>query len=193
MGILIDIARTERDLQGILDLQQRNLVTRLDANALPADGFVTVEHDLELLQRMNAAAPHVIAKAHDQVVAYALTMLPSFRTEIPLLVPMFDMIDQLHYQGQPMTSCRYYIMGQVCVDESQRGKGIFDGLYAKHCETMSSAFDLCVTEISERNPRSIRAHERAGFTTLHTYRDTTDIWRVVVWDWRGRLPSAGEG
>lgn len=75
-------------------------------------------------------------------------------------------------------------MGQICVADGYRGQGVFDGLYAKMKETCRRDYDLVITEIAERNARSIRAHERVGFQTLHTFSDEVakEDWRVVVWD-----------
>ena len=79
---------------------------------------------------------------------------------------------------------RYYVMGQVCVAKAYRGKGVFDRLYAAHREHLRHRFDACVTEISVRNPRSLRAHARVGFEELERYRDAADEWVVVIWDLR---------
>jgi hypothetical protein len=51
-------------------------------------------------------------------------------------------------------------------------------------EAYRNRYDFTVTEIAERNTRSIRAHERVGFRTLHTYHDerAAEVWRVVVLD-----------
>jgi RimJ/RimL family protein N-acetyltransferase len=40
------------------------------------------------------------------------------------------------------------------------------------------------TEVATRNTRSMRAHERVGFTVLERYRDATDEWALLRWDWR---------
>jgi len=74
-------------------------------------------------------------------------------------------------------------MGQICIDKTYRGKGIFNILYQKHKELYSHKYDLLVTEISVNNPRSLRAHEKVGFKIIHTYHDALDEWAVVVWDW----------
>jgi hypothetical protein len=29
----------------------------------------------------------------------------------------------------------------------------------------------------------MRAHERVGFTALEKYRDSTDDWALLVWNW----------
>lgn len=182
MSLEITLARTDADIYQILELQRRNLKSNFDINNLPTDGFVTVHHTFELLKSMNDAAPHIIAKDEAKVVGYALTMLESFRTKIPVLVPMFEMFETLTYRAKPLTAFRYYVMGQICIDEAYRGIGIFDKMYRKHQEELSKRFDLCVTEVSERNRRSIRAHERVGFETIHTYEDAMDAWCVMVWD-----------
>ena len=66
-----------------------------------------------------------------------------------------------------------------------RGMGIFDGLYHQLRKAYMPQFDFTVTEISQRNPRSLRAHRRVGFETLHLYTDPAadELWEVMVWDW----------
>jgi hypothetical protein len=34
-----------------------------------------------------------------------------------------------------------------------------------------------------RNARSMRAHARVGFAVVDTYRDATDEWALLRWDW----------
>ena len=44
-------------------------------------------------------------------------------------------------------------------------------------------FDAVVTEVSVRNGRSLRAHQRDGFEELERYRDATDEWVLLIWRW----------
>ena len=75
-------------------------------------------------------------------------------------------------------------MGQICIAEGYRGIGIFDGLYRTMAETYGDRFDFTVTEVAARNTRSLKAHARVGFQTLHTYRDATagEDWQVIALD-----------
>ncbi len=183
MSVSIEVATSEEDLRQILSLQAMNLfATILEDDAL-RDGFVTVQHTLELLTKMNDAAPQVIAKDKTKVVGYALVMLKSFETMIPVLQPMFERLSGITHQGRKITNHSFYVMGQVCVDTDYRGQGVFDGLYEKHRELYSSQYELCVTSVATRNHRSMRAHERVGFKTVQTFRDATDEWNILVWDW----------
>ena len=172
------------DIRQVLALQQANLSTQVSQETAASQGFVTVQHNFDLLKKMNGAIPQVIAKDGDVVVGYALVMLPSFQDLIPVLKPMFVLFDSLDFDGKKVSEYQYYVMGQICVAEGYRGAGIFDGMYIKHRELFGEQFDFVATEIATRNTRSIRAHQRVGFQPIHTFQDETDIWEIVVWDWR---------
>jgi ribosomal protein S18 acetylase RimI-like enzyme len=173
--------RTE--LEQILVLQRKNLKDAISAEEMRSQGFVTVEHDPSALEQMHALAPSIIAHQDSELVAYALTMPRECRALMPVLVPMFELFDRLEYQGKPFNDHRYYVMGQICIDKAHRGRGLFELLYHKHRELYQQRFDFIVTEVAVRNQRSLRAHERVGFQIVHTYRDATDEWAVVLWDW----------
>ncbi len=124
-------------------------------------------------------------KDGEEVVGYALVMPRSFAVDGPILQPMFDLLDTLSWHRESLrTQDRWFVMGQICVAEGYRGMGVFDGMYQKMRELCGKEYDFVITEIAERNTRSIRAHERVGFQTLHTFSDAVagEDWRVVVWD-----------
>ena len=58
-----------------------------------------------------------------------------------------------------------------------------DLLYHAHRERLRGIFDCVVTEVSVRNGRSLRAHQRIGFEELERYRDATDEWVLLIWKW----------
>jgi len=177
------LTSTTDELQQILHLQQQNLRQHIDEVEMKSQGFVTLHHDLWVLQQMHELAPTVIIKDNDQVVAYALTMLKECRQLIPDLESMFALLDQLSWNNKPLNDYRFYVMGQVCVARPYRGQGLFDELFRHHKKIYQSQFDLFITEIATRNTRSVRAHERVGFKTIHSHRDELDEWVVVGWDW----------
>jgi hypothetical protein len=168
--VIIQQATTIAELEGILALQQANLPTNISTTEALEQGFVTVVHDLPLLYRMNEASRHTIAKDADLVVGYCLTMLPDFRTAIPILSPMFDLIDTLSWEGKALKETPYVVMGQTCIAKSHRGRGIFDQLYAGLKQFQKKKFKVVITEVSTRNQRSWRAHQRVGFQLIHQYK-----------------------
>jgi len=184
----VTTVRHRAELEQILALQQQNLKQALSADEMRSQGFVTVQHDLAALERMHAMAPSIVARHGEALVAYALTMPREARALTPILEPMFTLFDALEYRGKPLSQYRFYVMGQICIDKGHRGQGLFDRLYHQHRDHFRGQFDLIVTEVSARNLRSMRAHERVGFETIHTYRDATDEWAVIAWDWAPPAP-----
>lgn len=184
MPIQYTTATTDADLLGILTLQAANQKATLPAEYQRDQGFVTLTHTPEMLGQMSDAAPQIIAKNADTIAGYALTLLPSVKAVVPALLPLFNQFDRMVYAGKLIGDYRYYVMGQVCVDEAYRGQGVFDGLYAAHRQHFADHYDLLVTDIATRNTRSRRAHQRVGFRETQTFTDSLDEWVVVVWDWQ---------
>lgn len=180
--ISIAAARGDADLEGILQLQQRNLRRALTPESIASEGFVTLEHDLDLLRAMNSPFPHIVAKEEDTVVGYALVMERWVAPRIPDLAPLFAHIDRLEVDGVRLAETRYVVMGQVCVDRAYRGQGLFRRIYAAYGRQLRSHFDYVLTEISGHNQRSRDAHLHVGFEVVDRYSAPDGSpWLVVGW------------
>ncbi|WP_430968368.1 GNAT family N-acetyltransferase [Spongiimicrobium sp. 2-473A-2-J] len=168
-------AKSEVELLGILKLQKANLPNAVSSDEKQREGFVTVNHTLELLGRMNSVCPHIIAKDRERVVAYTLCMHPMFASEIPVLKPMFNEIDSILPKME-----NYLVMGQVCIDKAYRKLGIFRTLYETMQKSTRSGFDSIVTEVDAENVRSLQAHYAVGFRDLKTYTSGGRQWHLIV-------------
>ncbi len=175
--------RDEEDLKMILAIQSKNLATDLSQDEREREGFVTVRHSFQTLERMNALCPHVVIIKDNYVVGYALSMMPQFRNEVPELLSMFDRIDQLLYNGSLLGAENYIVMGQICIDKSCRGQGLFSKLYHAYSQ-FNGTFSHCVTEVAAENQRSMHAHEKVGFVTIDRHPDAHGKeWSILLWDW----------
>ena len=112
-------------------------------------------------------------------------MLPQFGSDVPELLPLFELINTLTYQEKPLRSYNWYVMGQVCVADGYRGQRLFDRMYDHHREVYNTTYQLLITDISANNVRSLRAHARVGFEAIHEFHDPAigETWVVVAWDW----------
>jgi len=180
--IHIKTAETKEEIQGILSLQEQNFKINLTPNEIEREGFVTVNHDLETLQLMNSYEPQIIAVEHGIVVGYALVMTRQLEDKIPVLQPMFQKLNELSFESKLISKSRFYIMGQVCIAKAYRGKGLFAELYNKHKTEFSNRYDYCITEVSDSNPRSMKAHLKIGFKNIHSFTDDTDTWNILLWN-----------
>jgi GNAT superfamily N-acetyltransferase len=173
------------EVHQILQLQSANLPSVLTSEVMKTQGFVTVRHELAVLERMNDVSPAILAKADDRVVGYALVMPRDFAADVPILRPLFAVLDTLWHHGRALrTNPRWFLMGQICIADGYRGHGIFDGMYREMAARYRDRYDFTVTEVAARNTRSLRAHARVGFETLCVYPDSTtgEEWHVVALD-----------
>ncbi len=133
---------------------------------------------------MNDQCAHVIVKDKNIIVGYALVTFKEASIFHKDLNAMMMHLETLEYENKLLQQYKFYVMGQICVDEDYRGRGVFQMLYQQHKKLFENGFDFVVTEISKGNARSLRAHEKIGFKTIHTYKDGLDEWNVVLWDWK---------
>jgi len=178
MSIIYCRAQTTEELHQILAIQKQNMISVLSKQEMLKEGFITVGHTLEILEKMNRVSPHIIAKDGAKVIGYALVMLRSFRNEIAVLRPMFDAADLL------LPKLNYVVMGQVCIAKSYRKKGVFKGMYAYYKEQLKNDYDCLFTEVASANQRSIEAHKAIGFNVLKTQITDGVSWELINWDWR---------
>ena len=62
------LTTTNKELEEIIVLQQKNLPVNISTSEITEQGFVSAQHTLELLTKMHDAHPHVIAKENGKVV-----------------------------------------------------------------------------------------------------------------------------
>jgi ribosomal protein S18 acetylase RimI-like enzyme len=174
-------SKSNQELNQIIALQAENLPSNISREEAQSQGFVTVIHDLNMLGKMNSPYPHVIAKNKKNVIGFALVMLKNFANEIPVLVPMFEKINELTYNSKPLINQKYFVMGQICIAKEYRGQGILQGLYELLGKAMKDNFDYIITEISKNNLRSQRAHEKIGFELLSEYTASDGLeWKIII-------------
>jgi len=182
--MIFTTSKTDQDLLQILALQKKNLAQSLSREEINEQGFVTVHHSFEGLKKMNSYEQSVIAKENDIVVAYLLAMTQQSKHDIPILKPMFEVFDHVNYCGKKISEFHYLVVGQVCVAKDFRGKGVLDECYREYKKRFDKKYEFAITEIAQNNVRSMKAHERIGFKTVHEYLESNGThWNIVVWDW----------
>lgn len=184
MEILFKLTESDAELQGIIELQKANLLTEISESEKSEQGFVTVQHSIDQLRLMHDLEPHVIAVDGGKVIGYILAMTKESKNLVPVLVPMFEQFDRLIFEEKCLSAFDYMVIGQICVDKGYRDQGVFDKMYELYRSTFSSRYDFAITEIALSNFRSLKAHQRVGFRTIHEFKDSTQNWAIVLLDWK---------
>jgi hypothetical protein len=181
----IDIL-TQSDIPALLTLQRDNLKQNLDAQIIERQGFVSFVYDIPTMVGMMEGVPQIVAMEDNSIIGYALSVTEAYSRTMVLMNPLIERCDTLKYDNKPLSLSHYYIMGQVCVRAGYRGIGVFDALYQGHKHYLSPHFDYCITEIADDNKRSLAAHKRVGFKTIHEYVDNVSHkhWHIVLWDFK---------
>lgn len=168
---------SDEELHQILELQKLNLISKVSESEKQTEGFVTVDHDFDVLKLMNMACAHIIAKYNDKVIGYALSMTTDFRDKIEVLIPMFHHIDTSIKEH-----LNYIVMGQICVDKTFRGQGVFRGLYKHMSKELKQQFNAIITLIDVKNERSCAAHEAIGFRLIKNFQQGDKSLNLVILD-----------
>lgn len=177
-------ATTTAHFEQIIELQKQNLYSAISTEQQAQEGFVFAEHTVSLLQLMAAEVPQIIALHNNKIIGYNLAMTAAMEKELHSLEPMFLEFTKSNYQGKPLTNYRFFVGGQVCVDKNYRGLGLLSKLYRETANAVSPDYQLCVTEVSVRNEKSLKAHQKMGFEVISTYHDGKELWNVIAWDIR---------
>jgi hypothetical protein len=174
----------KKEINSLLQLQSENLKINLDAQTIDSQGFVSFVYTPKVMTDMMKGGPQIVVKDNDLIIGYALTTTLDYGETITLMKPLIQKSRTLRFNNTPLSELKYYIMGQVCVRAGYRGIGVFDMLYAGHKQFLSDKYDCVVTEIADDNKRSLAAHKRIGFQTIHEYFDdiSQKHWHLVLWD-----------
>jgi GNAT superfamily N-acetyltransferase len=193
----ISLAKSDDDLEGILQLHSANLRSNLSREEAIQEGFISAVYSMDDLRNMQEHTPAVIAKAHadndsEIVVGYALAVdkNSSLRRNHPLLCDLFDSIDALDSSSVSLSGgkggfadMKYVVVGQLCVAKGFRSQGVAQRMYAHFKATMSGTYQCCFTDVSSSNPRSLQTHLKAGFRVISQTHYGDDTWNIVLWEW----------
>jgi len=181
--VIIKRVTEDWEIEGIKALEEANNLVNISTEEKEKEGFVTASYSLELLRKMNEIQPSIIAIHEKKVVGYAMVTDKELYGQHTLLDSLFDALVDMNYQGKKLGESKVVLVGQLCVAKPFRGQGLVSKMYDFFKDCLINQYDYCVTDISEANPRSIRAHEKCGFKIINTLEYEGVKWHIVMWDW----------
>lgn len=200
----VELCESREDLVQMRALLEANHSRAVDPALWESQGFVTMDYTVDQLASICGRYRHVVAKDGDAVVGYALVLLAEQKAPFTILDDMFKKIAAGSIDGKPIRDGDYVVMGQVCIAHDYRGQGIFGQLYQALKQQLQHDFAYLITEVSDKNARSMGAHRALGFRDIDIDVDigvgggvggaAPSEWHVVAWDWSdsadGRLREA---
>ena len=164
MGDGIDIGTaSERDLDGILALQEANLPER--------GGTLSARLSRKQLEAMLADLPLVVARRDGTVVGYLLAASKSTVASVPVVRAMLAA-----YAGGPAA----YVYGPIVVAESERGRGLAQRLFESLKTRLPGREGILF--IRAGNSASLRAHEKMGVVPRGSFRHNDHDYAVLSYE-----------
>jgi hypothetical protein len=182
--IQLTTAHTLQHFEQILELQGRNQRDALTPEEQAVQGFLYCKYNVDILKMLASHEAQIIALDGEKVIGYNLCIATSLVNELPDLQEMFYAFDHTPYKGMLLSQYAYVVGGQICVDKSYRGQGLLNRMYTEMSILTNNRYQLCVTDVSQRNIPSLNAHLKTGFEIAGTYPHDGEIWNTVVWDWK---------
>ena len=182
--ITVCLTTTDREIQGIRDLQEANLKENIALEKRSVDGFLTAKYSLDFLKAMNKSTPAIIAKQSGEVVGYALATNRSLLGQHPLLKDLSIQINKIPFGDKAIGDFDYLVVGQLCVAKQVRGQGLAQRLYAHFKTTYQEQYPFSVTDVDQGNLASLKTHLKVGFQVVSTLQYGNSNWHVVIWDWK---------
>lgn len=168
------------DWDGVLSLQEANLRDKLN-EAQRAQGFLTVRFERAQFVQMDADAAVAVALDGARIAGYACASTQAFNAGVPVIGAMMAGFPKLSLSGKPLASPATAIYGPVCVDQRDRGHGVFGSLIQQLKNDLRGRFELAAGFIAKDNARSLAAHvDGAGMTLLGEFEfDGRGFWIVA--------------
>lgn len=184
----IEIAlATEQDIDSVIELMQKNLKENLTAEQQRTQGFLSIDFPRSMLEEVvrNPNEGITIAKENGVLVGFLMPITMEHGKQFPIIDASIAQIKDATYDGRPINDYRCCILGQVCVENNHRGKGINETLYASMRERLADIYDLGISGIEIENTISMSAHlKKIGLTVVGEYSTEGENWKLVVYDFR---------
>jgi hypothetical protein len=149
----------ESDIEGILDLQSRNLYTNLAVEAL-AGGFVTTPFTPDLLRQLFCQSGVFVAEAGGKIGGYLLAGDWEFFSQWEIFRLMMARLPELSFQDREITIGTSFQYGPICIDTDLRGSDVLTQLYELARSSFAPKFPMGITFINKINQRSFVAHTK---------------------------------
>ncbi len=153
------VLATKDNINGILELQAKNLVTNLKDDE-KGDGFVTTPFTIEQIENLIELNGVFIALDGNKLISYVMCASWHYWVAWPMFEYMASFLETLEYKGQKLSMENSYQYGPICVAKEYRGNKIFENIFEFARENMNKKYPILVTFINKINTRSYEAHVR---------------------------------
>ena len=182
---VISIGKVENysDLLQIRELNQNNLINNLSRKDILEYGFVTLNYNIELLKDVNKIQKSIVARDNDKIVGYAIVIDKTVYGLNKLFDDLIDRLSTISFNSKKLKNVNYALVGQLCIKKEYRGMDIVKKIYDFYKKEYSKKYQYLITDIDEKNKRSLSAHLKIGFQIIDNFSWGDSNWNIILWNW----------
>ncbi len=176
---------TTQHIPAVRDLISRNLAANLGENASEV-GFLSWLPPEEYLADVIEKSFIPISTEGENVLGFIITLNKELAEANPLFQEMLAAIDNINFDGKPISEYKYLIFAQSCIDEPYRLSSVAGRLYKKAIDKAKElGIEIVIGQVVSSNNKSMSVHggvaDQAG-----SYKSKTSglEWNVFVRDLR---------
>lgn len=153
---------TIEDISGIIELQEKNLVTNLTEEQ-KKNGFVTTPFGFLHFQEFIASGGLFVIENQNSIKGYCVAAGWDYFKGRPMFDLMLKRFSMIIYKNIRISSDNSFEYGPVCIDLSLRGTNAFPELFGKMKRKMAERYSIGTTFVNKMNERSYQAHTKKVF------------------------------
>lgn len=147
------------DIDGVLLLQEKNLVTNLNEEQ-KKNGFVTTPFTAAQLEELISRDGLFVLQDGPDIQGYVAAAGWDYFAGRPMFDTMIELFGSIEYKGTIISKDNSFQYGPICIDSRLRGTDAFPILFHEMRKEMSKRFLIGTTFINKLNERSYQAHIR---------------------------------
>ena len=148
---------TNTDISGLLDLQNKYLVSNL-TDIEQKDGFVTTPFTIQQIEKIILEDGLFIAKDDNKIIAYVYAGSWAYFSQWPIFTYMTNRFGKLTFKNMEISTTNSFQYGPICIDMKYRGTVLLKNIFEYMRVNMQNRYPISVTFINKKNGRSFKAH-----------------------------------
>lgn len=157
------------DIQGILELQSKYLVSNLTETERK-DGFVTTPFTAIQIEQIIRENGLFIAKKEEKIIAYVYAGSWAYFSQWAIFPVMTNRFKKLIFNDLTITTSNSFQYGPICIDKEYRGSGLLNEIFEFMRLHLKRSYPISVTFINKINTRSLKAHiEKLKWTIIDEF------------------------
>ncbi|MGB4960101.1 MAG: hypothetical protein WBO36_11550 [Saprospiraceae bacterium] len=175
-------AKTDQDILGVLQLQDRYLYSHLSATERMM-GFVTTPFDETQISSAIGEGGLYIATIDGKIIGYLFAGTWSYFDQWPMFSHMVTLLDKYTFEGQILSKDLTFQYGPVCLDIKFRHQGVFQLLFEYMRNEWAKYYPISITFINQINTHSWFAHiNKLGWVGIDTFQYNGNVYHLLAYD-----------